>query len=220
MTIGGYSATIFSMGASMDCPVLYTHLNQDTAEAVAELLTDLNIILVALEGADWDCDLSPWPAKRAFRSGNDFSGGADAYLRELTEKILPTVEKSFGMLPSIRMLLGYSLAGLFSLYALYGTALFDSVASVSGSLWYDGFLEFLKANQPVRQPKRVYFSLGDRESEVKNPRLATVELSTRKAKQLLQSMGSKTVFELNSGNHFADVPERIAKAIRWLCAEV
>lgn len=216
LTISGYSAAIFHMGSLRDCPVIYTHLSYDTAEAVAKLLIDTKIVLIALEGADWDRDLTPWPAKRAFRGGNDFSGGADTYLRELTENIIPTAEKTLGIVPSSRMILGYSLAGMFSLYALYRTELFDCAASVSGSLWYDGFIEFLQENQPVLLPKRVYFSLGDRESVTKNRRLAAVEDCTAEAEQIMRTPGVKTIFELNPGNHFADVPERIAKAIRWI----
>ena len=219
MTIGGYSASIFYSENNINCPLIYTHLSCDTAEAVAKLLTGLDIVLIVLEGVDWDRDLTPWSAKRAFRGGNDFSGGADAYLKDLTKKILPTVENTLGIVTSNRMLLGYSLSGLFSLYSLYRTECFSCAASVSGSLWYDGFLNFLKDNRPMLLPKRVYFSLGDQECETKNPRLAAVEICTSEAEWIMQALGVKTVFERNPGNHFADVPERIAKAIRWLCAE-
>lgn len=35
---------------------------------------------------------------------------------------------------------GYSLAGLFALYALYKTDVFTRVASMSGSLWFPGIM--------------------------------------------------------------------------------
>ncbi len=219
MSICEYSTSIFYTGNCINCPIIYTHLSCDTAEAIAELLTGLDVVLIALEGVDWDRDLTPWPAKRAFRGGNDFSGGADAYLSDLTKKILPTVEDSLQIVPSSRMILGYSLAGLFSLYTLYCTELFSCAASVSGSLWYDGFLDFLKDNAPIQLPKRVYFSLGEQECETKNPRLSKVEACTLESERIMRALGVQTVFEKNPGNHFADVPERIAKAIRWLCAE-
>jgi hypothetical protein len=219
LSIGEYTATIFDTRNRINCPVIYTHLSCDTVEAIANLLTGFDIVLIGLEGMDRDFDLTPWAAKRAFRGGNDFSGGADAYLKDLTKKILPTVENTLQIIPSSRMLPGYSLAGLFSLYTLYRTELFSCVASVSGSLWDDGFLDFMKANRPMQLPKRVYFSLGEQECATKNPRLSTVEACTLEAEKLLQACGVKTIFEKNPGNHFAEVPECIAKAIRWLCAE-
>jgi predicted alpha/beta superfamily hydrolase len=219
LSIDEYTAAIIYTGNHMDCPVIYTHLSCDTVEAIARLLTGIDIVLIGLEGMDWDRDLTPWAAKRAFRGGNDFSGGADEYLNGLIKKIIPTVESTLQIVPSSRILLGYSLAGLFSLYALYRTELFSCAASVSGSLWYDGFLDFLKDKRPMQPPKRVYFSLGELECATKNPRLSTVEACTLEAEQILRALGVHTIFERNPGNHFADVPERIAKAIRWLCAE-
>ena len=219
LPINEYTATILNTRNRMNCPIIYTHLSCDTVEAIANLLIGLDIVLIGLEGMDWDRDMTPWAAKRAFRGGNDFSGGADAYLNDLTKKIIPTVESTLRITPASRMLLGYSLAGLFSLYALYRTELFSCAASISGSLWYDGFLDFLKDNRPMQPPRRVYFSLGALECVTKNPRLSTVEACTLEAEQILQSYGVKTIFEKNPGNHFAEVPERIAKAIRWLCAE-
>ncbi len=50
-----------------------THLSSDVAEAIAELLVDTNTILVAIDGVDWDCDLTPWPAAE----GNHFANIPD-----------------------------------------------------------------------------------------------------------------------------------------------
>lgn len=216
ITIGERSAAIFITESSMNCPVIYTHFSSDMAEAIAALLADTKVALIALDGVDWDSDLSPWPAPRAFRGGSDFSGGADAYLRELTKNIIPTIENTLGLVPYSRAIMGYSLAGLFSVYALYRTEIFNCTASVSGSLWYDGFIDFMKANHLKRLPERVYFSLGDCEKAVRNQRLALVEHCTSEAEMIVKALGVKTTFEMNPGNHFADVPERIAKAIKWL----
>ena len=169
-----------------------------------------------MDGVDWNDDLSPWPAPKAFRDGNDFAGGADAYLKELTEKIVPAVEAKLGFTPHSRAIAGYSLAGLFALYALYRTDIFSRAASMSGSLWYDGFLDFMEQSSPMRLPEEVYFSLGDRESRIKNRRLASVEECTVKAYHLMQSLGTNTLFEWNTGNHYVNAPERIAKGLRWI----
>ncbi len=60
----------------------------------------------------------------------------------LTQRIVPLTENHLGYAPEFRGIAGYSLAGLFALWAVYQTGLFDRAASVSGSLWFDGFLTF------------------------------------------------------------------------------
>ena len=63
---------------------------------------------------------------------------------------------------------------------------------------------------------RVYLSLGDREKNTRNPRMAVVEDRTRQTAELLQAKGIPVVFELNPGGHFNDAPARIAKGINAL----
>ena len=216
LSAGGYPVSIFTPESCGKCPVVYIHITDEEAQAVAELQGEAKFVLVALDGVDWNDDLSPWPASKAFRGGNDFSGGADAYLKKLTEDIVPAVEKNLAFTPHSRAIAGYSLAGLFAIYALYRTDIFSRAASVSGSLWYDGFLDFLEQSSPIRMPEKVYFSLGDRESKIKNPRFALVDKCTVREYNIMQSLGANTLFEWNSGNHYADVPERIAKGLRWI----
>ncbi len=214
--IAGHTATVFSAADNTDCPVIYTHIPNEEAAAVAALLKGTNAILVSVEQIDWNCDLTPWPAPGVFRNQGDFVGGADAYLNELTEHIVPAVEAQLGFIPSFRAIAGYSLAGLFAVYALYRTDIFQHAATISGALWYDGFLDFMKKNGPKRLPERVYFSLGDREKASRNPRLAAVEDCTAEAEKLIRGLGTETILEMNPGNHFMNVPERIEKGLRWL----
>ena len=216
LTVDGYEVSAFSPGQGSGSPVIYTHFAVDEAEAVCSLLKEENLVLISIQGIDWNCDMSPWPAKRAFREGGDFSGGADAYLEKLTKTLIPATEESLGLAPKKRMIAGYSLSGLFSVYVLYKTELFLSAASMSGSLWYDGFLNFIRSNRPVRVPERMYFSLGDKERFTKNSRFAAVEDCTREVSERMAALGATTVFERNPGNHFENVPERVARGIRWL----
>lgn len=214
--IGQRQMTIFSADASSSGPIIYIHMNAADAAQLVSKLAGGAAVLVAIDQVDWNHDLSPWPAKRAFRGSEDFGGGADSYLSELTKTIVPTVEASLPFTPSIRVLAGYSLAGLFALYAIYRTDLFNRIGSISGSLWYDGFLEFMQKNQPLRIPERVYFSLGDREKIARNSRLAVVEDHTIQAEQHLRKLGAATIFEENPGNHFEDALGRLAKGLQWL----
>lgn len=171
--------------------------------------------VVAVSGMDWDRDLSPWPAPPVFR-GRPFSGGAAPYLRRLTEEWMPRAYSEFSLSPVREGIIGYSLAGLFSLWALSRCGRFSLAASVSGSLWYDGFLPWLETHPPVRRPDRLWFSVGDREKKSRNPRLAAVEDCTRRAAEWARAYSGTVRFELSPGGHFDQPDQRILRAVRFL----
>ena len=201
--------------------VVYMHEDFFTAAKIRETLAGLlpqekMPVLMTLDGADWDRDLSPWPAKGVFR-GQDFAGGAEAYRSRLTETLIPALEETLPVRPCCRLIAGYSLAGLFALWTVLTCGRFTGAASVSGSLWYDGFLDFLREHDPFPEVKCLYLSLGDREKNAKNPRMAKVEEATGSAARILrEKTGFPVPFELNPGGHFRDVPLRMAKAICYL----
>ena len=204
-----YTLTVLWEDAA--APVLYTV--SEAAEA-RELFASLSIprpTLICIDGVDWDRDLSPWPAEKVFRGGADFSGGADAFLQVLLQDILPAAEADLS--PAWRGVFGYSLAGLFSLWALTKTDVFARCASVSGSLWFDGFVEYLSAHPLLGTPKRVYLSLGDKEEKAKNPRMQRVRVATEQAREIITKQGVSCAFELNPGGHFQDPLGRQKRAV-------
>jgi Predicted hydrolase of the alpha/beta superfamily len=210
--IGLHTAEIFLPDGAEIHPVIYLH-DGEGAEKIWPLLTK-PMTLVCISGIDWNRDLSPWPAKKVFEE--DFAGRADTYLSEMAGSIIPAVERHLGFTPARRGIAGYSLAGLFAVYAIYKTDIFSVAASVSGSLWFDGFVGYLKSHTPPAIPERVYFSLGDREKLTKNSRMACVEDQTAEAERVLRHLGAQTVFERNPGNHFVHVPSRIARGLDWV----
>ena len=175
--------------------------------------------LAVITGLDWDEDLTPWPAPSAFRGGKSYGGRADAFLEALTDSILPKVLAELPEAPRWLGLAGYSLAGLFALYAPCRTKAFARVASASGSMWYPGFLDFVRERGFARQPDRVFLSVGDREARTRNPMLRPVEENTRALAELYAGQGIPTAFELNPGGHFQQPVERTARAIAWLVDE-
>ena len=58
---------------------------------------------------------------------------------------------------------GYSLAGLFSLWACCQSGKFAGIAAASPSVWFPGFLTYLEENE-VKSPC-IYLSLGDKEEK-------------------------------------------------------
>ena len=213
-----YSCKVFILGQS-PCPCIYCITEVESADQLADALVGQNVALVTISGVNWDAELSPWPAPKAFPGGKDFSGGADDLIHEIEQEILPMAESRLGFTPTYRIVAGYSLAGLFSVYTLYRTRLFQRVICASGSLWYDDFLSFMRNNQMLQWPEKVYFSLGGKEKNTKNKRMAVVEERTIEAKELLDHQGVTTVFVKNAGGHFQEPVERLAKGIHWVLME-
>ena len=176
-------------------------------EALPESVTQS---LLLVKAADWNRDLSPWPSERVFEKGNDFAGEGDETLKELIEIVQP-YRKEYKTIT----LAGYSLAGLFSLYACTKTDLFDQCLSASGSLWYPGWIEYLQ-DHPVRC-KKVYLSLGDKEKNTRNQKMASVEENTYLTKKILEGY-TDVILEMNPGNHFQEPDKRIIKGIQALTA--
>ncbi len=174
-------------------------------------------LLAGLAPEDPNGAYTPWLGKAVFRGGGDFGGRAGETVRFLEERFLPGLESRFPVLPR-PALLGYSLAGLCALYALYETDRFGSFGSLSGSLWYEGWLPFMEGNRPKNGAARVYLSLGSGEERSRNPVLATMGERTRAAARLLRGQLPQggTFYEESPGGHFKDVPQRHARALEWL----
>ena len=178
---------------------------------IAEIqrLTDVKFSLIAVKVSEWNHDLSPWKAPAVFGREN-FGGGAADTLEEVL-KICTAPDKTY-------IIGGYSLAGLFALWAAYQTDVFSAVAAASPSVWFPDFLEYMEKQRP--QVYSVYLSLGDKEEKTRNPVMATVSDRIRKAHKLLDEQGIKTVLEWNPGNHFRDADIRTAKAFAFCLRSV
>ena len=179
-----------------------------TIESEVRLIKELSgkdFMLKAFPVNDWNNDLSPWNAPPVFGK-NGFGDGA--------AKTLDQILQHCGDRSKTYFIGGYSLAGLFSLWAAFQTDLFEGVAAASPSVWFPGFSDFVKANNI--NCGSVYLSLGDREEQTRNPVMATVGDRIRDIHETLSERGVECVLEMNEGNHFKDADLRTAKAFSWL----
>lgn len=167
-------------------------------------LTEADFRLMAVRVADWNRDLSPWPAPPVF-GREDFGDGAADFLEEIL-RLCPEGRRCF--------IGGYSLAGLFALWAAYRSDRFAGAAAASPSVWFPGFTEYMQANRI--QCRTVYLSLGDREEKTKNPVTAAVGSRIRTAEEILKAGGVRCILEWNPGNHFRDADIRTARAFAWV----
>ena len=217
-TINEKTVSIFP-SLEANAPIIYLNTFSGEEQKVYEAAQAAGcppFTLVAITDLDWNHDMAPWDSPSAFKNADPCTGGADDYLRLLTEEIIPTAEKEIDGVPCWRGIAGYSLAGLFALYAIYQTDLFSRVGSISGSLWFPGMKEYIVSHEPKCRPECMYFSLGDKESKTRNPVLRSVRQNTEEIQSFYQSKGIDTVFQLNPGNHYDHAVQRTAASIAWL----
>jgi len=157
---------------------------------------------------DWFQDLSPWPAPAVY-GDIPFGSGAP----ETLEKILKLTGE-----PGKRYVLGgYSMGGLFALWAACRTDAFSAVAAASPSVWFPGFMDYLSAGGI--HTGRVYLSLGDKEEKTRNPVMSAVGDRIREIHAWLKAQSVPCCLEWNEGNHFRDLEERMAKGFAWAMKE-
>ena len=216
LSIDSKAVSIFQTGIS-GVPVIYLNTYSEEGQQVFEAAQAAGyppFTLVAISDLDWNHDMAPWDSPAAFKKGTPFTGGADDYLRLLVDEIIPEAEKDLATPPAWRGIAGYSLAGLFALYAIYRTDVFSRVGCMSGSLWFPKFREYVLRHELMRQPEMLYMSLGDTEAKTKHAVLKTVQENTEAIVRHYQEVGVDVRWELNPGNHFRDVAMRSAKGIK------
>ncbi len=199
------------------------HAGHDEGEKVWQacqsILGSNPFTLAAISNLNWERELSPWNAPPVFKKSPEFSGGADVYIEELVDILLPSIIKKLEQKPTKIYIVGYSLAGLFALYSTYKTDVFCGVVSASSSMWYPGFLDFVLRNNISNNVNKIYLSLGSKESKTKNLVMQTVEERTRHIYTHYLDRRIETIYEENEGGHFSNTAMRLAKGISWIVNE-
>lgn len=177
-----------------------------------------SFLFAAVPVKSWNDELSPWEAPAVWGK-ESFSGKAADTLRFLTEQAIPTLKQQFALPENVRIILGgYSLAGLFALWASTQTELFSGVAAASPSVWFPGWMKF-EQQHPI-QAQRIYLSLGDREERTRNATMAAVGENIRALHRELAERRKSCVLEWNIGGHFKDTDLRTAKAFGWVMEDM
>lgn len=236
---------------SRQLPIFYWGVGGEGGESVMTVVSylrqhlsnqnpNIDFLLVAYESENWNDDFSPWKAQAVFGK-EDFGGNAQKTLEWLTNKCIPSIENKENENKEnenkenentalahikdteevLRFTVGYSLAGLFSLWAYGESSLFTGAVCCSGSLWYEGWLDYVQENKAKFHRNRtgyIYLSLGDKEEKTKNRLMSTVGGNTRKIYALLCEGHEDIngILEWNAGGHFSEPDIRIAKGIYWI----
>ena len=162
---------------------IYTQMSSVAGAPVVYLLGDMadnspvqvpvGVSLVHIGVDLWEENFSPWCAPRVFAKGPNFGDGAQKTLDTLINQVIPWTESELTESPAYKVLVGYSLAGLFSLWAGISqqvargcqpddalsqpgpssqpgaphvdapVATFQRIGAVSGSFWFPGLLDYV-----------------------------------------------------------------------------
>ena len=185
-------------------------LPAEDISALEELSTRFATNKVVISEMDWNNDMTPWKAP-AVKEG-EFGGRASQFLDRLKGDIVFNLESSLQLRNPRRYLIGLSLAGLFSVWAGIMKPLFEGVASISGSFWYDGFAEWILKQEALKCVS-YYVSMGDKEKETKVKRFANIEEDTMKVVETLMIKGAEVAFEVTEGGHNSPIVPRIEKSV-------
>lgn len=197
--------------------------------------------MVFFDCVEWARALMPW-ADDAVSRDAEVGRHAPDTLHFIEHALLPWLRERFGALPCI--IGGYSLGGLFALWAARNTDVFAAVAAASPSLWINGWGEYAAAH-PILSPQAtahhslnttlqistpqhittttpIHLSLGDREEHCRNQRMKRIGDCVRSEHTLLCQQLSPTAVTLrwHEGGHFGAEAERTAEAFAWCIEQI
>lgn len=192
--------------------------------------------MVFFDCVEWARALMPW-ADDAVSRDAEVGRHAPDTLRFIEHTLLPWLRERFGALSCI--IGGYSLGGLFALWAARNTDAFAAVAAASPSLWINGWGEYAAAH-PILSPQAttqhstlniqhsksrssaIHLSLGDREEHCRNQRMKHIGDCVRAEHALLCQQLSPTAVTLrwHEGGHFGAEAERTAEAFAWCIEQI
>lgn len=108
------------------------------------------------------------------------------------------------------------MSGLFALWQWMVCDTFANIASLSGSFWYQGFLEWMKSIKIPAKTGKGFFLLGDKESKSKVKAFNSVGENTTEILNLLRNAGIDVEFQSVPGDHYSDAIPRLKMAFSAL----
>lgn len=158
---------------------------EQTIETIRQQLPDAEYTVVAVEVDDWFRQFSPWPSDQL---DSKFAGEAEKTWQWMEEYVLPECGvDAAGKMPDRKIyIMGYSLAGLFALWALMEKPVLSGAISCSGSLWYPDFMGKIQNDCHKLHGKKIYLSVGGKEANTKDPLMANVLTCTKETYGLLK----------------------------------
>src|SRR5574344_870229 len=121
--VAGKSVTLYAADTE-DSPLIVLNNYFGNGSSVVNAMNDIgcrDCNLISVSNLKWDHDMTPWYCKPLSEDDTPCTGGADEYLKTLLDGILPETLSRLQGTPPFVGIAGYSLAGLFAMYAMYRT---------------------------------------------------------------------------------------------------
>lgn len=153
----------------------------------------------------------------------DFGGKSPEYIDFLADRLKPYIDNRYRTLraPEHTGTIGASFGGLVSMHAAYlRPDVFGAVGSLSGSYWYEGYLDYMR-EQPQPPPvRKLFMSVGDCEGIYKDNIQKLMVPNTIKARDLLleqgfPAQGLKFVIVEGATHDSVFFIKQFPEAIRW-----
>lgn len=116
-------------------------------------------------------EYTPWYSKGLSEKTPDFLGEGDNYLNFLCNEVKLYIDNNYRTKKGKEntSIIGASLGGLISLYAIYTKSdVFGNAVCASGSFWYKDMLKFLEESEVSLKEKRIFMSIGEDEDHCKS----------------------------------------------------
>lgn len=154
---------------------------------VDKLLSEYNnICLLFIHSEDRNKEYTPWKLSSNVHYLEDYKGGADEYLEEVMEEIIPFIGNRFKSGKINYYLVGSSLGGLVSTYGvLKYSSIFSGGVFISSSYWFIDFLDFIEKVELENKDLKIYMDVGDSEGSGKINYNTDIVEETKKVYNLL-----------------------------------
>ena len=218
-TANGFPIQLYDCNLSK-APIIYMLAHQIDPTLLSLLqekpLSPFSLACIEISESQWNTLLAPWDTPKNFPKYLRCQGGAKDFLKTLIENIVPQIQAHLSHPCGLQTIAGYSLAGLFSVFAMCQWDQVAGVCAVSGSFWYPDFQAWFLEHIPTHLPRCVYFSTSEKEWDSKNSRLSSLKFTLETMEKSLAQKGVKTICQINSGNHFQNATLRLATGIEWM----
>ena len=164
----------------------------------------VSVAAVYVPADEWNNYLTPWAEPGETPQSPPFGGKAMEFKKLLESRVIPEVEKSIGCTGAPeRYLLGVSLSGLFTLWDWMQSDLFGSIACLSGSFWYEGFMDWFDSMPVPGNKGKAFFLLGVKEPKARIKAFRSVGENTLKIVGRLKESGVSVEFKWVPGDHLS-----------------
>lgn len=210
------SCGVLKSGGAPTAPVIYVIDSLEHPFDLSFIQGEIASAVALVPVRSWNDALTPWVADGLYRGEPAFGSCAAKTLAELCRDVVPRLERNAGMRPRARAICGYSLGGLFALYSLVNAPLFDACACLSGSVWYEGWVDYLRRIDVGLAGKFAYLSIGTKEKRAARPILQAVQSNMEDCACILRSKGCDVHYQTGPGNHMQFIRERYLAGVKKL----